>query len=78
MFVFLLSYANEMRSDPCIIRTENLKVNFRGKKCVLYTGKYGNIKLDGLGIRLVNNSVQLYVSGNNDVNLLQELLTRCH
>jgi len=31
VFVFLLSYANEMRCDPCIIRTGNLKVNFRGK-----------------------------------------------
>ena len=24
------------------MRIINLKVDFRGKKCVLYTGKYGN------------------------------------
>ena len=27
--------------NPCIIRIVNLKVDFREKKCALYTGKYG-------------------------------------
>ena len=35
-FVFLAKQWN-----PCIIRIINLKVDFRGKKCALYTGKYG-------------------------------------
>lgn len=42
----MLMRLDAMRSDLCIIRTGNLKVNFTEKKCALYKGQYGILSFD--------------------------------
>ena len=45
LFVYMLMRDASLKQRPCIIRISIFRALSAEKKCVLYTGKYGNMQL---------------------------------